>query len=180
MATSKELFTNLADELRDLTNTTDKMGLSKMAEHVADANDEVDEQSTMIDELLTALEGKAVGGGSGAGVETCTVTITTYAPIYVYLGTHTTYDGELHFNDNGGETSEDPVVISGNSAGEYVVNDIVVGSVIEISAYSPNPEFMACWAERDGVENYQNRSMYNPHQPLKVLRDAHIGVTLIS
>ena len=77
MATSKELLTNLADELRTLTNTTDKMGLSVMAGHVSDANAEVDEQDALVTELMAALQGKSVPGGSGGAVETCTLTLST-------------------------------------------------------------------------------------------------------
>lgn len=67
MATSKELLTNLADELRTFTNTSDKMGLSKMAEHVAEANDEVDSQDALVEQLISAMQGKSVPGGDASG-----------------------------------------------------------------------------------------------------------------
>lgn len=109
MATSKELLTNLADELRTLTNTTDKMGLSVMAGHVSDANTEVDEQSAVVDELMAALQGKSVPGGSSgtSTYETCTVTLTSgdtgYAVMYYTLEDNepvckTIFDGMSNFN----------------------------------------------------------------------------------
>lgn len=94
MATSKELLTNLADELRTLTNTTDKMGLSKMAEHVSDANAEVDEQSAVVDELMAALQGKSVPGGSETpAYETCTVHVKAQRAGTIHLSYITLADG---------------------------------------------------------------------------------------
>lgn len=72
VVTVSSLLTNLADELRTLTNTTDKMGLSVMAGHVSDANTEVDEQDTMVEQIIAAMSGKAVGS------ESYTVTWTDY------------------------------------------------------------------------------------------------------
>ena len=60
MATSKELLTNLADELRTLTNTTDKMGLSVMAGHVSDANNEIDTSDALVEQIISAMSGKSV------------------------------------------------------------------------------------------------------------------------
>ena len=81
MATSKELLTNLADEIRVLSGTTEPLGLTEMATSVNDANDEVADQTDLIAQIASALQGKSVpgGGGSsggGASVETCTVTVT--------------------------------------------------------------------------------------------------------
>lgn len=96
MATAKELLTNLANNLRDLTNTTDEMGLSKMAEHVGNASAETDEQDALVEQLMTAMQGKSVQGGNGS-VETCTLTITSDFPeSAIGLYAFQTYeDGEL-------------------------------------------------------------------------------------
>ena len=80
MATSKELLTNLADEIRVLSGTTEPLGLTEMATSVNDANDEVADQTDLIAQIASALQGKSVpggGGSSGGGsIETCTVTVT--------------------------------------------------------------------------------------------------------
>ena len=63
MATVNEKMTAIADEIRTLSGTTGTMGLDAMASNVSDANTEISDQANVMEEILTALEGKA--GGSG-------------------------------------------------------------------------------------------------------------------
>lgn len=65
---------NVADEIRVLSGTAEELGLDEMKTCVSEANDAIDAQATTISEIAALLEGKSVGGGSGA-VETCTVTL---------------------------------------------------------------------------------------------------------
>lgn len=65
-------MTAIADAIRELSGTTDTMGLDAMATHIGDANDEVDSQVELLAQAVAALEGKAGGGSGGA---TCSVTI---------------------------------------------------------------------------------------------------------
>ena len=59
MSTVNNKLTNLADEIRVLSGTTEPLGLDEMATNVNDANDEVDSQSDLIAQLSVALENKA-------------------------------------------------------------------------------------------------------------------------
>lgn len=63
MATVNQKMTALADEIRTLSGTTGTMGLDAMATNVNQANTEVSEQSTLIEQIAAALEGKVAGGG---------------------------------------------------------------------------------------------------------------------
>lgn len=76
MSTVNNKLTNLADEIRVLSGTTEPLGLDAMASNVADANTTIDAQATTIDEIAALLEGKSIpgGGASGGGtsIDTCT------------------------------------------------------------------------------------------------------------
>ena len=65
-----EKMTTLADEVRELSGTSKPLGLDAMISHINDANDEVDVQSNLIDQLSEILDNKTAGGGK---IETCTV-----------------------------------------------------------------------------------------------------------
>lgn len=72
MSTLNEKITNVADGVRTLSATTSGLTLDQMASNVEAANSEITNQSELISQIMTALEGKAAGGAS---IETCTVTI---------------------------------------------------------------------------------------------------------
>ena len=82
----------LADEIRELSGTTAKIGLDDMTTHVANANTEIDDQATLLEQAIAALEGKAAG--SGGAVETC-----TFSATYSYLYT-------LYYVNESGECIE--------------------------------------------------------------------------
>lgn len=72
-------MTALADEIRELSGTTEAIGLDAMKIHVGEANDAISVQSNLISEqdakiaeLAQVLAGKASGGSNS--VETCTGT----------------------------------------------------------------------------------------------------------
>lgn len=62
-------MTALADEVRELSGTTAKLGIDAMTTNVQSANGEVASQTTLLAQAIAALEGKtAAGGGSAAPV----------------------------------------------------------------------------------------------------------------
>jgi hypothetical protein len=55
----------IADEVRELSGTNDLMGLTAIKSHVEEANSEINSQAELLGQIITALDGKAAGGGSG-------------------------------------------------------------------------------------------------------------------
>lgn len=52
-------MTAIADEIRELSGTIDKLSLDSMASNLSDVCEEVDTQADLISQITTALEGKA-------------------------------------------------------------------------------------------------------------------------
>lgn len=59
----RQSLENIADEIRVLSGTTESLGLTEMATNVNDANDEVADQTDLIAQVASALQGKSVPGG---------------------------------------------------------------------------------------------------------------------
>lgn len=55
-------MTAIADEIRELSGTTGTIGLDAMATKLDDVNDEVASQAELIEQIVSALDGKAGGG----------------------------------------------------------------------------------------------------------------------
>lgn len=62
-------MTALADEIRELSGTSEAIGLDAMANHVSEANDEVASQVELLAQAVAALEGKAGGSGVGSNIQ---------------------------------------------------------------------------------------------------------------
>lgn len=69
-------MTALADEIRELSGTTEKLGLDAMTTNVSVANDTIDSQAGLIAQIASALEGKASGGSVEPVLQDKTVTPT--------------------------------------------------------------------------------------------------------
>ena len=72
----EETLVGLADEIRELSGTTERLRLDAMTSNVGAANDTVDSQANIIAQIASALEGKA-GGSSEPVLQDKTVTPTT-------------------------------------------------------------------------------------------------------
>lgn len=82
-------MTSVANEIRELSGTTDPMGLDDMAENINVANDEIDLQAEKLTQVLASLVGKGSGEG-GVLLQEKTVspstTVQTVAPDAGYGG----------------------------------------------------------------------------------------------
>lgn len=67
MLIQSESLTSIADKIRVLSGTTNAMGLDAMANHVGEANTNVNTEAGLIAQIASALEGKAAGGSGGSG-----------------------------------------------------------------------------------------------------------------
>lgn len=69
-------MTSIADETRSLLGISGKLGLDAMSTNLETANTEVATQEGLMEEILTTLAGKMVGGGSGGSLKKATGTFT--------------------------------------------------------------------------------------------------------
>ena len=66
----------LADEVRELSGKTGALTLGNMTDEVASGNEAISDQTALISQIRTALQGKAAGGGTGKPEQEKTVEIT--------------------------------------------------------------------------------------------------------
>lgn len=65
-------LTAIADEVRELSGATGKLGLDAMATNLGNANTEVDNQASLLEQAIVLLEGKAVTGDAKLQAKTVT------------------------------------------------------------------------------------------------------------
>lgn len=113
---------NLADKVRLVTGTTETMKPEAMSETLDTFNTDIGsilaEQDTLIANIVSALDGKAV---SGASVETVTANITVYGSATVY---YMNEDGMQYAVDTSGDytvVKNSPVAII-HDGGTYLMD----------------------------------------------------------
>lgn len=79
-------LTAIADEIRELSGATSKLGLDAMATNLGEANDEVDFQAELLAQIINALDGKAAGGSSGVEQATPVISVNTSGLITATAG----------------------------------------------------------------------------------------------
>lgn len=140
-----ETLTAIADEVRELSGTTDAMGVDAMTTHVSDANAEITSQTDLVAQIKTALEGKASDSGDPV-LQNKTVTPTkSQQPITPDAN----YDGLASVTvepipDNYIDTSDATAAATDMAEGvtAYVNGEKITGSV---KAYSS----LVGWANRN-------------------------------
>lgn len=116
--------------------TSNTASLEAVLDKVNAANNEVAAQTELISQIMTALEGKSVPGGSGAAVETCSITINGVSGVIAYT---TFEEGSSHaefISFESGNTIDN--VVCGTAVSLYEIGPLLTssatdGTIIEAS-----------------------------------------------
>lgn len=90
-------MTAIADEIRELSGTTDMLDLDEMSSHVDDANTKIAEQESMIADMNEVLDNLGANTTTGTSIATCTinVVITAEAEVWEYGYSYLGDDGKV-------------------------------------------------------------------------------------
>lgn len=119
----------LADEIKELGGVSGAITLGQMETKLQDANAEISEQDALVEQLISAMQGKSVppSVGEGGSIETCTVTIIFPAGLmYIARQRHTgSVDGKIEFFSLEDTAPDDE--------GVYIINNVVCNTMMRIS-----------------------------------------------
>lgn len=138
MSTVNEKMTALADEVRELSGSTELKGIDEMTSDIASANDEIVDQAELIAQIAAALEGKATTGNG----EDVTTEVNAYTAKITSLETAVTaLEEELAGKTAGGSGNNEFL----KSVIERTVTEITASDLAGIEVIGPNA-FSECYS----------------------------------
>lgn len=140
MATVNEKMTALADEIRTLSGTTTTKSIDAMTSDVNVVNAEIAEQAELLEQIATALEGKA--GGSGGAIETCMMTLSSEVGDATFYYTDENMTVQQISTSNASVTAAKDTLIVGKCSATGVSYNIVTSGCTRLQAITTGNNYL--------------------------------------
>ena len=146
---NKEEITPIADEIRRLNGITELMDLNTMTNNLDEANNEINTQTTKLNELKTILQGKATND-SGNNIDTCSVRLYSDDP-------KMEVDWYVYERVKDGTAALTLVNKYEQGAFDIIINDMKCGGILAYDIYHP----FGVWI--DSTENAEQEAGSDNH-----------------